>query len=106
MKDKPAAPPAKQIQIKIDAALEGGVYSNSAAIMHSENEFILDFGVFVPGRPEIKIVSRVVTNPRAAKQLAIALQKNVQAYEKRFGEITPPQRGGPEAALPGFTGGT
>ena len=102
--DPTGQPPRRKIQIKVDPSLETGVYSNTAALLHSPNEFILDFGVFVPGRPEIKVVSRVITHPKAAKQLMLALQRNIQIYEERFGEIELPKQPTGHPPMPGFPG--
>jgi hypothetical protein len=86
---------SKKLKMQIDPHLEGGSYSNMATVLHSEIEFLLDFGMFLPGRDTIRISNRVVMTPRTAKQLMLALTQNVQNYESKFGEIalprTPPQ---------------
>jgi hypothetical protein len=41
----------------------------------------------VPGRPDVKVLSRILTTPYHAKQLLRALQQNVELYERSYGEI-------------------
>ena len=77
--------------IHIEAEVEKGLYSNAANIIHSPQEFILDFAVFLPGDRR-KVVSRIITTPVHAKQLAEALSRNVERYEATYGviEVTRP----------------
>ncbi len=80
----------KKLKLQIDPKNEGGVYSNIVTALHSETEFILDFGMFLPGRDAIRVGSRIIISPRTAKQLLIILNQNVQKYESQFGEIKLP----------------
>ena len=41
----------------------------------------------VPGKPEVKIMSRLMTNPIALKQIVRTLNENLERYEKAFGPI-------------------
>ena len=75
----------KEIQIKLDDAVAGGVYSNLAVISHNENEFITDF-IFVQP-PAGKVNARVILSPSHAKRFLKALQENIARYEKMFGPI-------------------
>lgn len=77
----------RQFKMKIDAKDEGGTYSNIATVLSSENEFLIDFGMFLPGSDQIRVGSRVILSPRTAKQLMIALNNNIQNYENKYGEI-------------------
>jgi len=83
---------AKKLQIKLDEQTAQGVYANFAMIYHSENEFVLDFCYTQPGPPPPRatVRSRVILSPRHAKKLMEALGGNIQKYENRFGDITPP----------------
>ena len=80
-----------RLNIKVDDSTARGIYSNTAFIHHTENEFILDFVFTEPGRPQAHVVSRIITNPKAAKQLALGLKSLVDRYEERFGTINMPQ---------------
>lgn len=80
-------PQQNQINIKIDEKVGEGVYANFFVISNSPSEFILDFGRIVPGIPDAKVYSRVMTTPQHAKQMLQLLEKNIEAFEKQFGEI-------------------
>lgn len=77
----------KKINVKIDETVGEGVYSNFFMMTYSPSEFILDFGRILPGLPNAKIYSRVLTTPQHAKQLLNILQKNIETFEKKNGEI-------------------
>ena len=84
--NKPPNQP-NQINIKIDEKVGEGTYANFFVITNSPSEFILDFGRIVPGIPDAKIYTRVMTTPQHAKQLLQLLEKNIQGFESQFGEI-------------------
>ena len=81
-----------------------GVYVNFANIIHNPAEFVLDFGRIVPGRNDVRVLSRVLTTPIHAKQLLNALAQNVSLYEKTFGTIRTdfeaPRQSGTESFRP------
>lgn len=82
-RDKPAG-----IQLQIDERTALGQYANLALVNHSENEFIFDFAFLQPGSGQAKVISRVISSPRHTKRFVMALQKNLERYEERFGEIS------------------
>jgi len=90
----------QQKKIKIKAKDEDlkGVYSNLMQILHTKEEFILDF--FLVSPPEGVLVSRVIISPIHLKRMIKALQENLQKYEGKFGEIK--IEGAPKAPI-GFT---
>lgn len=75
------------IRITLDDNIAQGEYINFANIIHSPSEFVIDLGRIVPGRPDVKIYSRVIMTPLHAKQLLEALAHNISLYEQKFGEI-------------------
>jgi len=75
------------VKVTIDEATADGQYVNFANILHNPTEFVLDFGRIVPGRADVKILSRVLTTPFHAKQLARAIAQNIEIYERTYGEI-------------------
>ncbi|MFN2387872.1 MAG: DUF3467 domain-containing protein [Thermoanaerobaculia bacterium] len=75
------------VKVTIDEATADGHYVNFANILHNPTEFVLDFGRAVPGKPDVKVMSRILTTPYHAKQLARALQQNIEIYERNYGEI-------------------
>lgn len=81
--------PPKEIPIRarIDDAVAEGIYINFGSVAHNRSEVILDLGRMVPGRADVKILTRILTTPLHAKQLCRALTQNLEQYEKTFGEI-------------------
>lgn len=75
------------VKITIDEATAQGHYANFANILHNPTEFVFDFARAVPGRPDVKVVSRILTTPYHARQLLRALQQNVEMYERQYGPI-------------------
>lgn len=75
------------IRITLDDQTAQGEYVNFANIIHSQAEFVIDLGRVVPGRPDVKIYSRVILTPLHAKQFLEALAQNVTIFEQKFGEI-------------------
>jgi len=84
---KPDAPAPPAFQFSIDDSIANGVYANFANIIHNPAEFVIDFGRAVPGRTDVRVLSRVLLTPVHAKQLLAALSQNVSLYEKNFGTI-------------------
>lgn len=76
-----------QIQIQIDEKVADGEYANWANIVFSPAEFVLDFGRMMPGKPSVRVVSRVIITPQHAKHLLEALKHSTQQYETQHGEI-------------------
>jgi hypothetical protein len=75
------------VKVTIDEATAEGQYANFANILHNPTEFVLDFGRIVPGRADVKVVSRILTTPYHARQLLRALQQNIELYERNYGPI-------------------
>lgn len=76
-----------RMRVKIDDAVAKGAYSNTTVVHNNEMEFMLDFLFVEPPRLQGHVVSRIVTNPKAAKQLAQGLTELVKRYEERHGEV-------------------
>ena len=76
-----------KIQIQVDDDIAQGLYSNLVLINHTENEFVLDFAFLPPGGNRARVRTRVISSPRHTKRLLLALQKNLERYEERFGVI-------------------
>ena len=90
----------QEMKIDIPQGMEDGVYSNLALITHSSAEFVLDLLRVLPGRPQPKVVSRVVMAPEHAKRLMMALHDNVAKYESTFGPIDLHQNQQPRTIAP------
>ena len=79
------APP--KLQVQLDEDIAQGVYANLVLLNHTENEFVLDFAFIQPSNGRAKVRTRVISSPRHTKRLLLALQKNLERYEERYGRI-------------------
>jgi len=78
-------PEPQQIKIKAkDEALKGA-YSNLMQVLHTKEEFVLDF--FLVSPPEGILSSRVIMSPGHTKRMIKALEENLSRYEEKFGKI-------------------
>lgn len=75
----------QQIKIKVKDEDLKGVYSNLMQVLHTKEEFILDFFLISP--PEGILVSKVITSPSHIKRIVKALEENLSKYEEKFGKI-------------------
>ncbi len=87
----------KQIQIKAKDEDIKGAYSNLMQIVHTKEEFILDF--FLASPPQGILSSRVIMSPGHIKRMIKALQENLVKYEEKFGKIE--EAKGPEVSEEG-----
>lgn len=78
-----------KLEIQLDEETAQGAYINLAVVNHNDTEFVLDFIFVQPQAPRAKVRSRIITSPRHAKRMLLALQENVARYEKAFGPIEP-----------------
>jgi hypothetical protein len=91
-KKKKLEPEAGFVQPQISEEVADGTYANVAQVVFSPAEFVFDFGRAVPGRPGVKILSRIITTPLHAKQILMTLSENLSRFEEQFGEVKLPQR--------------
>ena len=75
----------KELKLKINDSELKGTYANHVGIMHTGEEFILDFISMLP--PEAIVNSRIITSPTALKRMYNAIGMNISKYEDRYGEI-------------------
>ena len=75
----------QQIQIKAKDDDLKGAYSNMMQVLHTKEEFVLDF--FLVSPPTGVLTSRVVMSPGHLKRMIAALKENVEKYEAKFGKI-------------------
>ncbi len=64
-----------------------GQYINMAVVNHNDSEFVIDCIYVQPQAPKARVQSRLITSPRHAKRLLLALQSNIDSYEKKHGAI-------------------
>jgi len=74
----------KEVQIKAKDDVLKGVYSNLMIVLHTKEEFCLDFvNTF---NPPI-LTARVLMSPAHLKRMIQALGVNMKKYEERFGAV-------------------
>ncbi len=78
--------PAEQpIRARVPDHVAAGAFSTGVIVMTAQSEFILDF-VQNLGRPH-QIVARVVMPHYVLPQLVDAMQRNIELYRNRWGEL-------------------
>lgn len=79
-------------KIAITPDVAKGTYSNRVLVSHSPSEVVLDFAqqLIGPDPNDIIVRDRIIMSPLNAKQLLMALNDNIQKYEKQFGTIEMP----------------
>jgi hypothetical protein len=77
----------QQINVEVGPIEAEGIYSNLALIVHSPQEFVIDFARVTPGSPKSKVYARIIMTPAHAKMLQAALEENIKKYESAFGVI-------------------
>ncbi len=92
----------RQIQIKVTDEVLKGVYANAMRVIHSKEEFILDFLNIYPVENSGIVNARVITSPGHMKRIIKTLEENLKRYEKAFGRIE--EASGPEPEPLGFKG--
>jgi hypothetical protein len=87
-----ATAPQQAAQVQVDTAGMTTGYANVVGLAANINEVYLTFGVnsdpYNPAPTEpVKLSSRVIMTPDAAKRLCLNLNATLAAYEQRFGVI-------------------
>ena len=84
---QPQGSQQKKIQVEFPSQLKGGVYANNMMVMHTKEEFILDYLMVGPGTGAV--TARVIMSPGHMKRMIAALQDNMSKYEHKHGSLTP-----------------
>ncbi len=87
MDKKEKQPKELSLEIQMDDAVANGQYVNMTIVNHNDSEFVIDCVYVQPQAPKAKVRSRLIMAPRHVKRLLLALQGNIDSYEKRFGKI-------------------
>jgi len=74
-----------QIQIKATDEKLKGDYSNVMQIMHTKEEFVMDFLNVFP--PTGTLNSRIIVSPGHFKRMVKAMDENLKKYETSFGNV-------------------
>lgn len=86
-------PSEQPIRARVPDHVAAGAFSTGVIVMTAQSEFILDF-VQNLGRPH-QIVARVIMPHYVLPQLVDAMQRNIELYRNRWGEL--PQTGSPRS---------
>jgi hypothetical protein len=76
---------AQQINIKATDEKLKGEYSNLAQIMHTKEEFVIDFLNIFP--PTGTLNARIIVSPGHFKRMVKAMEENMKKYEGSFGPV-------------------
>jgi hypothetical protein len=77
----------RQIQIKVTDDIMRGVYANALSVVHSKEEFTIDFMNIYPHQGAGIVNGRIIISPGHMKRIIEALQDNLSKYENQFGKI-------------------
>lgn len=111
MSEQPPGP-QQRVALKIDEAMEGGVYANIMSVWHSPYEFTLDFSVSSPAVPgedaagnqtvdvPARVVARVKIPPAVIFAVIRTLNERMTQYEQEFGPIREPGQGPDQPLYP------
>jgi hypothetical protein len=73
------------VQIKASDEKLKGEYANVMQVLHTKEEFVLDFLNVFP--PTGTLNARVIVSPGHFKRMLQAMQDNLKKYEDAFGKI-------------------
>ncbi len=76
-----------KLEIQMNDDIASGQYMNMAVVNHNDSEFVIDCIYVQPQAAKAQVCSRLITSPRHAKRLLLALQNNIDRYEKEYGTI-------------------
>jgi len=76
-----------KLEIRMNDDIASGQYINMAVVNHNDSEFVIDCIYVQPQAAKAQVQSRLITSPRHAKRLLLALQNNIEQYEKEYGPI-------------------
>lgn len=89
----------QQLKVEVKEPESEGIYSNLALIVHSPQEFVIDFARVTPGSQKAKVYARIIMTPAHAKMLHRALDENLKKFESAHGAI---KQAGADAKNIGF----
>ncbi len=82
MENQPQQP---NVQIKIEDQTLKGAYANVMRVLHTPEEFVMDFMNVIELNGIVS--ARVIVAPGHFKRIVAALNDNLKKYEQVFGEI-------------------
>lgn len=82
---QPQQPAQGQIQIKATDEKLKGEYANIMQVLHTKEEFVLDFMNVFP--PTGTLNARIIVSPGHFKRMVVAMTENLKKYEGQFGNV-------------------
>ena len=73
------------IQIKATDEKLKGEYANIMQVLHTKEEFVLDFMNVFP--PTGTLNARIIVSPGHFKRMVVAMTDNLKKYEDQFGRV-------------------
>jgi hypothetical protein len=80
----------QQLNIELGDVEAEGIYSNLAMIIHSPQEFVIDFARMTPNSRKTKVYARIIMTPAHARMLLKGLEDNIKKFESVHGQIKMP----------------
>lgn len=77
----------KEISIKATDEKMKGEYANVMQVLHTKEEFVLDFLNVFP--PTGTLNARIIVSPGHFKRMLTAMTENLAKYETKFGSVAP-----------------
>ena len=77
----------KQLKINVTPDKIEARFSDIVIVSKNALGMTFDFGQRMPGSNQVNVVSRVAMSPQHAKLFLGLLQKNIEDFEKQFGDI-------------------
>lgn len=78
-------PQQDQIQIKVSDEKLKGEYANMMQVLHTPEEFVMDFLAVFP--PTGILNARIIVSPSHFKRMVAAMQDNLKKYEEQHGKV-------------------
>lgn len=75
----------QRVQIKATDEKLKGEYANAMQVLHTKEEFVLDFLNIFP--PTGTLMTRIIVSPSHMKRMLTALSENLKKYEGQFGDV-------------------
>ncbi len=75
----------QQPELHIDPLIKPGAYATGLAVIHSQEEFMLDFINGIAAPPQV--AGRIVVTSQQLKRILRVLRENIRLYEEAFGVL-------------------
>lgn len=89
-----AEEPKQQIQVKIEPAMEQGIFANAVSVHVNQNEVVIDFGYILPNSnpTTIKVVNRVNLTHNTAESFMRVISNAMLDWRNRQKDQKEPKK--------------